>query len=98
MKLHDFGLWFRSRNAKTKWTNLIPNSMQFDICYDAQLIAAVDNRFKRPYLTIFKFTDQTHIVKLNITYETTENAYFIINKPLTINDFKIIPNPHCHPK
>jgi len=99
MKLQDFGLWFRSRNNnKIKWTNSIPNSMIFDICYDAQLMAKVDHRFKRPYIQIFNFADEPHIIKLNIPAETKENGYLIINQPLTINDFKIIPNPHYKPK
>jgi hypothetical protein len=72
--------------------------MQFDIYYDAQLIAAVHSNSKTPYLTMFQFNDLTHIVKLNMTYYTTENGFDIINQPLTINDFEIIPNPYYNPK
>jgi len=94
MKLHDFGLWFRtfSRLKDGDWSTSIPQNSQYRILYDGAWLGT-------------KFIDQAHISEnerfmIKLKNPITRSPRAIANgislyriDTLTLDDFEIIPNP-----
>ncbi len=95
MKLHEFGLWFGRASPvfdvcsdlrPRTWSSSIPENESFFILYDGKVIGIFYKDFCLQVLI-----DEPHIMKMK--YKFPMESYFIeIGRPLTLDDFKIIPN------
>jgi hypothetical protein len=86
MKLHDFGLWFTPNMRE--WSTTIPQKRGFDIYYDGMLLGR-----QHYYYELTIDDDKPHIIKLKNKFSNYNRWYCYISRPLTLDDFEIIPNP-----
>ncbi len=85
MKLHDFGLWFRTTDCYRiddwpEWSTTIPETGGFYIYYDGKLLGC-----QYPNFDLVVNRSHPHILKLK--------GWCMIGRCLTLDDFEIIPNP-----
>jgi hypothetical protein len=94
MKITDFGLWFlHYHDGERFWSTSIPSACTsaFAICYDGKCLGMQIMNSTFPLDIILK---NPHMIKLKKTY--TENRWGEpeIGRPLSLNDFDIVENPH----
>jgi hypothetical protein len=106
MKLHDFGLWFHSTEDE-QWSTSIPQQKNFEIWFCGEYLGEqkiIDEREPLGCRQIELFTlavleQNSHIIQLKdpkIKKEFCQGIpCFKIGRPLTIDDFDIIPSPYC---
>jgi hypothetical protein len=88
MKLHDFGLWFRTFDSRI-FSTTIPQKEGFYIMYDGSFLGYQTNQFN---LRIFDDLPQPFIINLNNIFKK-DSYYYNINRLLTLDDFEIVRNP-----
>lgn len=99
MKIHHFGLWFRSWSDALDdwaWSTTIPqHDKQVDIYYDGLLLGHHDL-----FLRLSVIRNHPHIIKLKDHFEYIEGdekaSYYQLGHRLTMDDFEIIENPDCY--
>ncbi len=79
------GLWFSVRDKK--WSRTIPRTGSFYIYYDGEWMGCQWPNFD---LTILK--GKRYIIKLKNKFCNQDRLYYI-GRPLTLDDFEIVPNP-----
>jgi hypothetical protein len=89
MKLHDFGLWFKTCTAvgKINWSTTIPQEPDYFIYYDGEAVGRQEIDFD-----LFISTAHPHTLKLKENFKFV-GSWFVIGRCLTMDDFEIIPNP-----
>ena len=88
MKLHDFGLWFRTWPI-IKWSTTIPDASLFMIFYDGEELACQDSN----RLEILVNIVGKNIFILNSEYERVGQGHYSGCKVTSLADFTITPNP-----
>ena len=85
MKIHDFGLWFRTWWTN-KWSTIIPQTGCFRISYDGKPLG---NQFADFDLRVYN--DGQFIIKLKNEFAVSGDCHKI-GRRLTLDDFEIVPN------
>jgi hypothetical protein len=87
MRLTDFGLWFCYEDFGVKVVSKdLPKVMNFYILFDGKCIASQWNNYT---LNIF---DGDWVLQPR-KYEVRGLKSISVNRPITMDDFDIIPNP-----
>jgi len=102
MKITDFGLWYKYNYGRYEWTATISNdSLGFDIFYDGRWLGyqykdTIDSIYKTYIHGNPKYSHYQLELRLKKHFpQTTDgNGLFTLDRPLTLNDFEIIINPH----
>jgi hypothetical protein len=88
MKLYHFGLWFRYVECdRYNWSTTIP-PYSIHIYYDGISLGDINLNF---YMDIRH--DKPHIIKLKKDFPKF-SWYYLVGRPLTLDDFEIIENPN----
>jgi predicted P-loop ATPase/GTPase len=86
MKIHDFGLWFRTLHSR-EYSTTIPPNQYFYIMYDGIFLGYQASNL---YLRIFD--DQPYIVNLKNNFKKID-LYYRPYRRLTLDDFEVVRNP-----
>ena len=90
MKITDFGLWFKGEDDEGRffWSSTIPQARVFYIFYDGILIVgACDHGY-----SLIPSYHKPYKIKI-IKDCPLFSGIYKIGRPLTLEDFEIIPNP-----
>lgn len=90
MKLTEFGLWFyfyADRKDRDMWSTTIHQQGSVFIFYDGVKLGFIRSNFD---LIIYNKTP--HRIKLKKDF-LKRDLHYRIGRPLTMDDFEIIPNP-----
>ncbi len=86
MKLHDFGLWFKTYDTWV-WSTTIPQEPDYLIYYDGKPLSR-----QYPSFDLVVNRLHPHTLKLNENFKVIHGWCFI-GRCLTMDDFEIIANP-----
>jgi hypothetical protein len=87
VKIHDFGLWFKTWWTH-KWSTIIPETRGFAIYYDGKPLGGQSDDFD-----LRVYNDEQFIIKLKNEFAVS-GSYHKIGRRLTLDDFEIVPNPN----
>jgi hypothetical protein len=90
VKITDFGLWFKGEDDEGRffWSSTIPQARVFYIFYDGIPIGGLRDH---GYL-LMPYYHKPYKIKI-ITDCPLLIDFYEIGRPLTLEDFEIIPNP-----
>jgi len=83
MKIHDFGLWFKTESGS--WSTTIPQEGSFHIFYDGDWLGR-----QRSDFTVYE-SKARMVIKYFLRIKPTFSAN--PNRRLTLDDFEIIKSP-----
>lgn len=86
MKIHDFGLWFRTFDSRI-FSTTIPQKEGFYIIYDGIFLG-----YQATNLYLRIFDDQPYIVNLKNNFKKID-LYSRPYRLLTLDDLEIVRNP-----
>jgi hypothetical protein len=91
MKLTDFGLWFECWSGNSyEWSVTIPKNPDYEIYYDGYYLGKQWSDFD-----LLICDNEPHIIRLKnkFLFKKSYRRIYSFDRPLTLDDFEIIPNP-----